>query len=435
MPQHVGIDFGTTNSALGLADEDGLTSLAMYPYAGSATSTFRSVLHFDPEHRDPRGAILPTAGPAALDGYLAADGQGRLIQSLKSFLASDLFRATSVFGRTYTLEELAALIVAGLVDWAREELPSLGVPVVGRPVRFAKGEDDADDDFAVTRLRSAFAKAGVPEIALEYEPVAAAYFYESRLDHDELVLIGDFGGGTSDFCLMNVGPGVRRRGRKPSDILGTEGVGLAGDALDARIVDHVVAPALGRGTEYRSYMEGRVLTVPAWIYSQLRRWHHLSFLKSKKNMALFEDLFKQSLEPRKLAALISLVENDLGYELYRSVETTKVALSKAEAAPFQFHHADVELDAVVTRADFESWIAPELESIRSCVDRLLASTGVDARAVDRVFLTGGSSLVPAVRRIFIERFGEARVRSGNELTSVALGLALVCADRAALQRA
>ena len=133
--------------------------------------------------------------------------------------------------------------------------------------------------------------------------------------------------------------------------------------------------------------------------------------------------------------LISLVENDLGYELYRSVETTKVALSKAEAAPFQFHHADVELDAVVTRADFESWIAPELESIRSCVDRLLASTGVDARAVDRVFLTGGSSLVPAVRRIFVERFGEARVRSGNELTSVALGLALVCADRAALQRA
>ena len=175
--------------------------------------------------------------------------------------------------------------------------------------------------------------------------------------------------------------------------------------------------------------------MPAWIYSQLRRWHHLSFLKSKKNMALFEDLFKQSLEPRKLAALISLVENDLGYELYRSVETTKVALSKAEAAPFQFHHADVELDAVVTRADFESWIAPELESIRSCVDRLLASTGVDARAVDRVFLTGGSSLVPAVRRIFVERFGEARVRSGNELTSVALGLALVCADRAALQRA
>lgn len=431
MPQYFGIDFGTTNSALALADENGLTCLAMYPHAGGETSTFRSVIHFDPEHRNARGALVPFTGPAALDSYLAADGQGRLIQSLKSYLASELFRATSVFGRTYTLEELAAVLLSGLAEWTQGQELEVGVPVVGRPVRFAKGDTPQADAFAITRLRAAFARAGIPRIELEYEPVAAAYFYESRLDHDELVLIGDFGGGTSDFCLMRVGPGVRRRGRQPTDILGTEGVALAGDALDARIVDHLIAPALGRGSEYRSYLEKRVLPVPPWIYSKLRRWHHLSFLKTRENLALFEDLVKQSLEPHKLEALVSLVENDLGYELYRAVETTKVALSRADAAPFSFHHAAVDLEAVVTRAAFESWIAPELDAIRASVERLLGATGVSTDEIDRVFLTGGSSLVPAVRRIFTDRFGAERVRSGSELTSVALGLSLVCADRAA----
>ncbi|MEI8259267.1 MAG: hydantoinase B/oxoprolinase family protein, partial [Deltaproteobacteria bacterium] len=154
MPQYFGIDFGTTNSALALADENGLTCLAMYPHAGGETSTFRSVIHFDPEHRNARGALVPFTGPAALDSYLAADGQGRLIQSLKSYLASELFRATSVFGRTYTLEELAAVLLSGLAEWTQGQELEVGVPVVGRPVRFAKGDTPQADAFAITRLRA-----------------------------------------------------------------------------------------------------------------------------------------------------------------------------------------------------------------------------------------------------------------------------------------
>jgi len=431
MPQYVGIDFGTTNSALALADEDGLTCLAMFPQGDSATSTFRSIIYFDPDRRDGRGKLQPTVGPEAISAYLEEHGHGRLIQSLKSYLATPLFSATSVFGRNYTLEELAALIVSGLAEWTSDQKDDLApIPVVGRPVKFAKAETQDDDDFAINRLRGAFKKGGFDEITFEYEPVAAAYFYESKLSHDEVVLIGDFGGGTSDFCLMRVGPEVRRRGRTPADMLGTEGVALAGDAFDARIVDHLVSPALGLGSEYKSWLEGRILPVPAWIYGRLRRWHHLSFLKSKENMTLFEDLRKQSLVPEKIQGLIDLVENDMGYELYRAVESTKVALSKSLEAPFDFSAHPVELHGIVRRADFDGWIAPELEQVHGCIERLLGKSGVAPTDVDRVFLTGGSSFVPAVRRIFEQRFGKEKVRGGNELTSVALGLALRAADLA-----
>ena len=159
-------------------------------------------------------------------------------------------------------------------------------------------------------------------VVLEYEPVAAAYYYESRLDHDETVLVADFGGGTSDFSLVEVGPTKRRGARR---IVASDGVGLAGDALDAKIVDHVVAPALGKGTSYRS-MTGKDLDVPVWLYARLRRWHHLSFLKSKRTMELLREIVDSADDPDKLQGLVYLVDYDLGYQLACAVERAKVPL-------------------------------------------------------------------------------------------------------------
>lgn len=428
-PSYVGIDFGTTNSALAVADERGDARLASFPRREDGpTDTFRSILYFDPDRRGARNALKPWSGPAAIESYLEGLGEGRLIQSLKSFFASRLFTATNVFQRQYSLEELASLIVSGLSEGARDQFAGLGgCAVVGRPVRFSNAENEEDNEFALGRLRTAFEKAGFGRVVFEYEPVAAAYYYESRLDHDELVLIADFGGGTSDFSLMRVGPGMRGAPAE-SRILGTEGVALAGDAFDGRIVDHVVAPRLGLGTQYRSYMDGKIMTVPNWLYSRLRRWHHLSFLKSRETMKLLEELAAQSLAPESIAGLIHLVDQDLGYYLYKAVEATKVALSTSERSQFVFCDAPIDIRAEVSRADFESWIAEELGQIATCVDRLLAGTGVALGGVDRVFMTGGSSFVPAVRRVFAERFGAERLRGGQEMTSVALGLALRARD-------
>jgi hypothetical chaperone protein len=304
-----------------------------------------------------------------------------------------------------------------------------GPVVVGRPVHFVGGDGTEEGDaFAVKRLKTALASAGFGEdVALEYEPVAAAYHYESRLDHDERILVADFGGGTSDFTLIEVGKTARKtQGRK---ILATGGVGLAGDALDARILHHVVAPALGLGSHYKSMM-GKELEVPVWIYARLRRWHLLSFLRTKRTLDLLAEMESMTDDTGKITALRHVVENDLGYKLYESVERTKVNLSTAATTRLVFEDDPLHLDVEVRRADFEGWISEELAAIGACVDQILATANLSAADVDRVFMTGGTSMVPAVRAIFAARFGEGKLAGGEELTSVASGLALRAADRA-----
>ena len=192
---------------------------------------------------------------------------------------------------------------------------------------------------------------------------------------------------------------------------------------------HLVAPLLGRGAEFRSMFD-RVLPVPAWLYAHLERWHHLSFLKSPKTMQILLDLRREALEPERIEGLLHLVEYDLGFLLFRAVERAKCELSDQPETRLRFEHQGLVIDEPVDRLSFESWIADEIAAVERCVDGLLASSGVESAAVDRVFLTGGSSFVPAVRQIFARRFGEERMRFGGELTSVANGLALRAQDEA-----
>jgi hypothetical chaperone protein len=428
MQRFSGLDFGTTNSALALADAGGDAVLARFACAAGETTAFRSVLFFDGERRD-AGRPSAVAGPRALERYLDATGERRLLQSLKSFLASPLFRSTQIFGTVFTLEELIAIVLRQLRAEAEAQFGPLGRAIVlGRPVRFVNAEPGASDELPLSRLRAAAALAGFDEVVFELEPVAAAYFYEASLDHDELALIADFGGGTSDFSLVRVGPGVRRRGRSEGDVLGNEGVGLAGDALDSQIVDHVLAPRLGMGSHYRSYFDGKLLPVPPWIYERLRRWHHLSLLKSRETMQFLHEVRTQAVEPDAIDALIHVVDDDLGYHLYRVVEQAKFALSSAPEAPMRFDDPPLSLDDTVTRERFEAWTAGEREAVTGCIDRLLARAGLTERDVDRVFMTGGTSFVPSVRALFRARFGEEKLSRGNELTSVASGLALRARD-------
>ena len=271
-------------------------------------------------------------------------------------------------------------------------------------------------------LAAAFKMAGYESVQFEFEPIAAAHYYESTLDHDELILIGDFGGGTSDFSLVRVGPGVRRRGRIAADLLGNAGVGVAGDSFDAKLIRHLVSPALGAGTDMHSMK--RLLPIPAWIYGKLERWHHLSFLRAKDVMDLLTRIKTDAVEPQKISALIHLIKEDLGYQLHQSVQAVKYELSNNVAATFHYSDGAVDLAARVKRSSFEHWISDELKQIESCLDSLLKASGVQPRDVDAVFLTGGSSFVPAVKKIFATRFGEERIRTGNQFTSVAWGLAL-----------
>ncbi len=425
----VGIDFGTTNSSVALAGGSSQVRIATFASGASQTESFRSVLYFE-QHKSASGSkkTHSLSGPAAIEHYLEAEEKGRLIQSLKSHLPSRMLTGTEIFGRRHKLEELISRILSDLRKSAERQF---GQPirraVAGRPVHFVGANNEDDDAFAVTRLREAFTIAGFEHVDFELEPVAAAYSYQAALDHDELILIGDFGGGTSDFSLLRVGPDVRRRGRTPNDLLGNSGVGLAGDDFDARIVRKLVSPALGSDSEARS-LNKLLPAVPAWIYANLERWHYLSFLRTNNVREILKSARARALEPSKIEALIAIVDEDLGYHLHQAVQRVKFALSTNDTAEFRFRDGGLDLRMAVTRAEFESWIAEDLRAIEASIDSLLRNSGVSAREVDRIFLTGGSSFVPAVRRIFASRFGEERIRGGNEFTSVAHGLAL-CAHQ------
>ena len=229
-PPAIGIDFGTTNSSVALAS-DSQVELVRFPRRAGETESFRSVLYMERVRQAGHLRIGSWTGPSAIEHYLEAEKKGRLIQSLKSYLSSSNLTGTEILGRHFSFEDLISRILTDLrINAERQFGTEIRYAMVGRPVRFVGAEAAADDVFAQSRLQRAFELAGYERIEFAMEPVAAAYAYEASLDHDELILIGDFGGGTSDFSLLRVGPGVRRRGRLPSDLLGNSGLGLAGDA-------------------------------------------------------------------------------------------------------------------------------------------------------------------------------------------------------------
>jgi hypothetical chaperone protein len=421
--ESVGIDFGTTNSSIGLARNLAEVELVQFPYMGELTDAYRSLLYLERVKEGSVNTLKSWSGPEGIEHYLSADPKGRLMQSLKSFLSSRSLVSTEVFGRRYALEELIARILKDLRKKAEHRFGiRIDSAVVGRPVQFVGAASDEDNLYAERRLRESFRAAGFESVKFELEPVAAARYYESTLDHDELILIGDFGGGTSDFSLIRVGPNVRQKGKKAANLLGSAGVGFAGDAFDAKIIRHLVAPALGAGSEMRSM--NKVLSVPGWVYAKLEHWHHLSFLKARDVMEMLKGVQAHAMEPTKIAALTHLIKEDMGYRLHQAVQKVKSDLSDKPVATFHFTDGVVNLQAVLQRTVFEGWIAEELQQIENCVDSLFTSSGAQRKDVDAVFLTGGSSFVPAVRRIFERRFGTNRIRAGNEFTSVARGLAL-----------
>ncbi len=398
---YVGIDFGTTNSAVAVADDAGRVELV--PLAGA--KYWRTVLFFEP------GGTL-SAGAPAISRYLETGGEGRLVQSIKSHLASSTFSRTSIFGKRFALDDMIAAYLRLLRAGADRDLGSRCV--IGRPVKYWGAETEEDDARAIGRMNDAMAKAGFTDVVYEYEPVGAAASYAARLDHEELIIVADYGGGTSDFSAIRVGQGAAK-------VLATGGIGVSGDAFDARVIDAVVAPALGRGTRYTTDEMGGEAPVPSWLYSHLRRWHLLSFLKEESTQRLLKRVQGGSVDPKKIEKLIQLIDEDLGLPLHQAVEGAKVRMSSAQADRLALQA--IELDLPIARADFETWIGEDLDVIDGVLEDVLARAGVTSDQIDRVFATGGSSLVPAVRGRLAQRFGADKLVGGEELTSVAQGLA------------
>ena len=420
-PMTIGIDFGTTNTVVALTDADGVARLVTFDAVEGQTTTFRSALSFQihqgVDGQPPERVV--EAGPWAIAAYVEDPLETRFIQSFKTFAASAAFTETRIDNRRYAFEDLLAAFLLRLRHHAGDELANTPPAViVGRPVTFAGG--NPDETLALSRYQTAFERLGFTDIRYAHEPVGAAFYFARTLKQDATVLVADFGGGTSDFSIIRferTDDGLR------STPLARSGVGVAGDAFDYRIIDQLVSPELGKGGLYSSV--GKQLPIPQRYYSAFARWDQLALLRASRDMRDIRSLARTALEPEKIERLIEVLDDNHGHDLYRAVSTLKMALSADETATFLFEAGGVHIEKPVARTDFERWIAPELAAIEGAVDEAMARSGLGPDAIDRVFLTGGTSFVPAVRAIFQSRFGSERIETGGEFESIAAGLALI----------
>jgi hypothetical chaperone protein len=423
----IGIDFGTSNTVVALAMADGRVEAVRFTHNGSLYNAYASALCFWQDRPGSRASTQVAGGPWAIERMLEGHSGARFLQSFKTFAASRTFQTTTIGRQRHAFEDLLATFLRTMFRDSGATLDLRGTRiVVGRPVRFSGSNPDAG--LAIERYGRALQKLGIDDPCYVFESVGAAFSFARDLTGEAIVLVADFGGGTSDFSVMRFS---RKGGALEAVPLGHSGVGVAGDAFDARIVDHVVSPHFGKGGTYRSM--GKVLPVPQHYFASLSRWNELAMMKGSGDLRDLRELARFSLDPDPLLRFIDLIEHDLGFALYRAVSAAKVGLSDRESVDFAFGTDTGAITATISRRDFEQWIAPDLARIAHSVDEALTASGITRSAVDKVFLTGGSSFVPAVRTLFEQRFGSARIVSADQFESIAYGLALIGRDEDAHQ--
>lgn len=410
---HLGIDFGTTNTVVAFTQPDGSVVSARY----GTQDVFRSVLCFWTTHHGPAEQLHHAAGPGGVRAYLDDPMESRLILSMKSYLAQKSFSETRIFGRRFTLPDLISTFLRTVALEAGFN-PAEVSATIGRPVRFV-GEF-ADDEFGTARLQESFQQAGFQHVNVVLEPEGAGWRFARRLNAPATVLVGDFGGGTSDFSVLRFTPG------EPVQPLGHAGVGRAGDILDQRIIEQVICPHLGKGDTYR--LMDNDLPIPAEYFTALASWHRFSLMRNPRTIREINEVARYAKHPERLQALLGLIEDEQGFALYQAISQAKMALSHEDTTVLQFTHDTLKISETITRSAFEGWIADDLAKMGAAVDAALINAKQTPEQIDHVFLTGGTSFVPAVRRLFETRFGAQRISMGGEMVSVAEGLALLGAQ-------
>lgn len=403
-----GLDFGTSNSVISLVDR--ATGEELFSYND------RSILYF-PESNDWTYYV----GKEAQDNYVEEGMKGRLLKSVKTLLKQDKFLSTWICGKRMRPDELAMFIIKHLKEQAEaflgEEITEV---VLGRPAIFST--DAKQEATAVKRLLMAAQAAGFKEVSLQLEPIAAAFCYEAQLQQPERVLVADFGGGTSDFTIMNLSPENRLKADRSADIVGNSGVYIGGDLFDSEMMWYKVTPHLGRGATYRSY--DKEIEVPLAIYHELKRWERSFLLKESKLRASFEGYYIHSGQNPLLNNLRTLVDQNYSYSLFKSIEQCKIDLSSAQTVPFLFEKESLSVSDTVTLEEFSAMLHQHIDQIEVCMQALFEKASLTFDEIDTVFVTGGSSFVHPIQTLLYRSFPKEKIRIGDAFSSVAYGLAL-----------
>ncbi|MDE2598152.1 MAG: Hsp70 family protein [Rhodocyclaceae bacterium] len=409
-----GIDFGTSNSTAarmcaGRAElmplEDGKVTLP-------------SVVFFNAEDEQTR------YGRAGLTEYLAGY-EGRLMRSLKSLLGSSLIDGqTEVNGRALRFRELLQQFIGELkhrID--RHNGQPFERAVFGRPVFFVD-DDSVADKAAEDTLAEIARDLGFREVSFQYEPIAAAYHYETTIQKEELVLVADIGGGTSDFSLIRLSPKRAHHAERKDDVLANGGVHIGGTDFDRQLSLAGVMPLLGYRSQLKSGRE-----MPSNIFFNLATWHTINSAYTRQTMAEQRELALDAAEPQKTARLIKLLDKRAGHWLANEVEHAKIALSDQANATLRLDTLETGLEQILERSTFETASVPLLDRVADTVAALLKDAGIAAGDIDTILFTGGSSGIPRLRAQIAALLPQARAVECDLFGSIGAGLAVEAGRR------
>jgi len=410
----LGIDFGTSNSTVGWWRPDTEPLIALE----DDKITLPSVIFFNVEER------RPVYGRLALHEYLEGY-EGRLMRSLKSLLGSSLLKSeTTVLDSAMPFKDLLGLFIGELKKRAEavagREFDSV---VLGRPVFFVDDDPKADQEAQDTLVAVAH-KLGFKDVSFQYEPLAAAFDYERSIQREELVLIVDIGGGTSDFSLVRLSPERREVADRQGDILATGGVHIGGTDFDKQLSIQGVMPLFGYGSKMKSDA-----FMPTSYHLNLATWHTINAVYAQKSQLALQNMRYDIVDATGIDRLFKLIEQRAGHWLAMQVEASKIELSDSERRDIDLARIEAGLVAELSRELFEGAIGPLLERVRGSITELLNSADVDPARVDTVFFTGGSSGVPALRQSVAAMLPNARHVDGDRFGGIGNGLAIEAMKR------
>jgi hypothetical chaperone protein len=407
---YCGIDFGTSNSTVALATE-GEHFLATLEHA---ERSLPSAIFFN----FTSGTVA--FGRAAISDYLSGEN-GRFMRALKSVIGRPLFHEkTRIQKREVTLADILSLYLRHLKTTTERQIGhEMREVVLGRPVQFIENSTDLDTQ-AQSDLEQAARKVGFEHIEFQFEPIAAALEYETSVAREQIVLVADIGGGTSDFSIVRVAPEKIKAADRTKDILANRGIRVGGTDFDQQLSMKQIMPHLG----HRSMYGVKNLEMPTWIYMDLSTWSNVNFVYEHKVVSEIKVLRKESKKPKLLERLLSVLDHQSGHRLIGDVERAKIALSTDDEAPIDLAYIESDFSIPVSQKSFESSIADLIRRVEDCITRTVTDAAVPAAQINTVFMTGGSSMARPIQSSIRRLFPAAEIVSGDVFGAVGKGLGL-----------
>nr|WP_276898526.1 Hsp70 family protein [Pedobacter kyonggii] len=408
-----GIDFGTTNSALSIYDEEKKEIVD--------TISIPSLIYFT-EVKSIVNGESHIVGEKAIDAYLSDGMKGRFIKSIKQILSRTTFTETRIHNKRYSASDLVTLILKDLKEKADlitgEDCQKA---IIGRPV-FFDDDNTMKDTLAQTRLKKAAESAGFTDVRFQFEPIGAAFAYEKTIRKKERVLVADLGGGTTDFTYLILDPDKVGSKDRKNDMIASGGIYIGGDSLDSAFMWDKGTPYFGKNTMYEA-TPGKVLNVPKSLFANICTWDKMNFFNGLKIQKEIEEYYYYSGNDPQFKNLITLIENNLGYSLFRSIEKTKIELSDQPVSTFAYSNMEIEIDENISLEQYNSIIEKDISKIDAYLGQFMETYKINPDDIDCLFLTGGTSMVSAVQNLFKSKFPHIPLNSGDNFKSVAKGLA------------